>query len=222
VNRFVLIGFVMIVCTLFVVPSNGYAQMTKRILAFESVRDTVMPEFTFVADTSEAARILTRALSATLTRTDAAMSMLSQAGMFLGVRYRYGGISPKRGFDCSGFVQYVFAKTGIQLPRTAHEMAGSREKLESDIAKLLPGDLLFFADPRNRRRIDHVAIYAGNFRVIHATKHRGVKFDSIGSTRGRWLSRHFVGARLIAPRLAPPVTPSLTPPPANQASVLQF
>jgi cell wall-associated NlpC family hydrolase len=198
-NRFVLIGVVSIVSVL-LIPSVGHTQMTKRLVAFQNVPDTVVPAFAFVVDTSEAVRVLTRALTTTLTHADAATTTLWNAEMFVGVRYRYGGISPKRGFDCSGFVQYVFAKTGIQLPRTAHEMAGSTAKLESDIAKLLPGDLLFFAAPGDRRKIDHVAIYAGNYRVIHATKHRGVKIDSIGSTKGRWLARYFVGARLVTPR----------------------
>jgi cell wall-associated NlpC family hydrolase len=198
-NRFVLIGVVSIVSML-CIPSVGHTQMTKRLVAFQNVRETALPEFAFVSDTSEAVRVLTRALTITLNHADVATEMLSHAEEFVGVKYKYGGISPKRGFDCSGFVQYVFAKTGIQLPRTAYEMARPGERLERDIAKLLPGDLLFFAAPGSHRRIDHVAIYAGNYHVIHATKHRGVKFDSIGGVRGGWLAQHFVGARLLAPR----------------------
>ncbi len=211
-KKFVLIGVVSIVCTL-CLPSVGHTQMTKRLVAFQNAPDTVVPAFGFVTDTSEAARVLTRALTLTLNHVDATTAMLSNAEEFVGVKYRYGGISPKRGFDCSGFVQFVFAKTGIQLPRTAFEMARRGERLESDIAKLLPGDLLFFAAPGSHRKIDHVAIYAGNNRVIHATKHRGVKFDSIGGTKGHWLEEHFVGARLLAPRQpAPAHTATVTVP----------
>jgi cell wall-associated NlpC family hydrolase len=181
-------------------PAVGHTQMTKRFVAFHNVPDTVVPAFAFVQDTSEAVRELTRALTITLNHVDETTAMLSHAEEFVGVHYKYGGVSPKRGFDCSGFVQYVFAKTGIQLPRTAYEMARPAARLENDIAKLLPGDLLFFATPGNHRRIDHVAIYAGNYRVIHATKHRGVKFDSIGGIKGGWLAQHFVGARMLVPR----------------------
>ena len=84
----------------------------------------------------------------------------------LGVPYRYGGMSPA-GFDCSGFVCYVY-KTGVgkKLPRTARAQSTYVTILDKEA--LLPGDLLFF-DTSNHGKINHTGIYLGEGKFIHAS-----------------------------------------------------
>src|SRR5690349_19093625 len=112
-------------------------------------------------------RIKVGAKSTRKISTTSASRVLPTAERYLGVPYRWGGTSPKTGFDCSGFTQYVFAKHGTRLPRTSREQAASGQRVRPVWSSLRPGDLVMFAEPG--RRISHVAIYAGRRRIIHAS-----------------------------------------------------
>jgi cell wall-associated NlpC family hydrolase len=107
------------------------------------------------------------------------------ANRLTGVPYRWGGASPRAGFDCSGFVQYVFAKVGIELPHYAAGQYGHGRRVSR--GSLRPGDLVFFSG------LGHVGIYAGGGKFIHAPR-RG--------TTVRWsrLSSHgsYYGARRLS------------------------
>jgi cell wall-associated NlpC family hydrolase len=110
-----------------------------------------------------------------------------------------GGTSPKKGFDCSGFVQYVFATHGTRLPRTSRQQASSGQRLRPVWSALRPGDLVLFAEPG--RHISHVATYAGRRRIIHATSSGGrVRYDALDTKRGKWFVWHLVAARRVSPR----------------------
>jgi len=149
------------------------------------------------ARSSAAARTVLAAIGAT--RTTSAARVLPTAERYLGVPYRWGGTSPRTGFDCSGFVQYVFAKHGTWLPRTSREMASSGRRLRPRWSALEPGDLVLFAEPGER--ISHVAIYAGSRRIIHASSSgRRVRYDALDTKRGRWFARRIVAARRVSPR----------------------
>ncbi|GAC1653048.1 MAG: hypothetical protein NVS4B3_15760 [Gemmatimonadaceae bacterium] len=125
-------------------------------------------------------------------------AVLGEAEAYLGTPYRYGGTTPA-GFDCSGFVQYVYGREGILLPRTSRQMAGVGDGVEGALATLAPGDLMLFAS--NGDRIDHVAIYAGHERIIHATASGdGVRYDDLATPRGAWFVRHMVAARRVIGR----------------------
>jgi cell wall-associated NlpC family hydrolase len=125
-----------------------------------------------------------------------ASHLLSTADNLVGVPYRYGGTSPL-GFDGSGFVQYVFSKQGVELPRTARQQAQVGEALASDWRAVSAGDVVMFAE---HGRITHVAIYAGHNRIIHSTATGGgVRYDDLDSPRGEWFMDHMVAARRVTP-----------------------
>jgi cell wall-associated NlpC family hydrolase len=125
-----------------------------------------------------------------------AAEVLATADRYVGTRYRYGGESPAEGFDCSGFVQYVFGRRGVELPRTSYLQAGAGVAAPRAVGALQPGDLMFFAS--KGRRVDHVAIYAGDGRIIHASAGAGrVRYDEIDSGRGSWFVDHLVTSRRV-------------------------
>ena len=124
-----------------------------------------------------------------------ATRVLATADDYLGTPYVYGGTSPD-GFDCSGFVQYVYRRHGVTLPRTSREQAAAGSGISASVTALQPGDLMFFASRGSR--IDHVAIYAGERRIIHSTSSGGgVRFDDLRSSRGKWFVEHMVAARRV-------------------------
>lgn len=100
---------------------------------------------------------------------DKATQVLEYAKQFVGVKYVYGGESPK-GFDCSGFTQYVFAHFNIRLPRSAWEYANVGTKVSRSDMK--PGDIILF-DRYDDWTLGHVGIYMGNDKFIHASSSKG-------------------------------------------------
>jgi len=140
--------------------------------------------------------VVTAGRAGSETRTAAAARILNTADDYVGVPYRYGGASPS-GFDCSGFVQYVFARNGVNLPRTSRQQAQVGESLTPDWRAVAAGDLVMFAD---NGPISHVAIYAGNNRIIHSSASGGgVRFDDLSTQRGGWFVDHMVAARRVTP-----------------------
>lgn len=118
--------------------------------------------------------------------------LLQRALALLGTPYRWGGTSPDRGFDCSGLVGYVFRTAlGIDLPRVSREQAKTGE-LVADRAALAAGDLVFFG---RRGRVDHVGIYVGEGKFVHAPS-RGKDVTVSSMDTGYW-SGKFMSARRI-------------------------
>jgi cell wall-associated NlpC family hydrolase len=129
-------------------------------------------------------------------RTSAtAGAILGTADQYVGTKYVWGGTTP-RGFDCSGFVQYVFRRHGVMLPRTSRQQAVVGQSVGKSRAALRAGDLMFFAT--NGTRIDHIAIYAGGNQIIHSSSSGGgVGYDNLSSQRGRWFVSHHVATRRV-------------------------
>ncbi|UNK51221.1 C40 family peptidase [Lysobacter sp. S4-A87] len=119
-------------------------------------------------------------------------TVLQRAMALLGTPYRWGGTDPNKGFDCSGLVGYVFQNAlGIDLPRVSREMAKSGE-LVTDRAKLSAGDLVFFG---RRGRVDHVGIYVGEGRFVHAPS-RGKDVQVSSMDTGYWSGKFMQARRL--------------------------
>jgi len=124
--------------------------------------------------------------------------MVVVALSLIGTPYRYGGASPETGFDCSGLVRYILGLSStIKLPRTSHEMyqmAGP----EVAMNKLVAGDLLFFKVGKTPR-INHVAVYIGEGRFVHAPATGGVvRVDLLG--KNYW-QKYILGAKRVIPEL---------------------
>ena len=81
----------------------------------------------------------------------------------IGVNYRYGGMNPTTGFDCSGLVFYSYTQAGVSVPRTSREQFSAARKIS--LADAQPGDVVFFQD---QEKLSHVGIYLGQRRFIHA------------------------------------------------------
>ena len=108
-----------------------------------------------------------------------------------GVPYRNGGADPK-GFDCSGFTQYVYAQYGIALPREVREQFNSGKSIGSH--DLAPGDLIFFSTTEPGPT--HVGIVVGGDEFVHAPSSTGVvRVERLGS--GYWAPR-YLGARRVS------------------------
>lgn len=105
-------------------------------------------------------------------------NLITEAEKHIGIPYKYGGVSPK-GFDCSGFTQYVFSKNGLGIPRTASSQATTYEKIKLKDAE--KGDLVFFG--RNKNEISHVGIVYSNgdegLKMIHASSSRGIMISNV-------------------------------------------
>lgn len=112
---------------------------------------------------------------------------LTIASKMVGKPYHYGGTTP-RGFDCSGLIYYSYRKAGIQVPRTTREQYHHADRIA--IPDIQPGDLLFFK--LNSRSISHVAIYAGQGRIIHApSSGKQVSYAELDSA---WWRKHLAAA----------------------------
>jgi cell wall-associated NlpC family hydrolase len=111
---------------------------------------------------------------------------------YRGVPYRFGGTSPRTGFDCSGLVQAVCAKWGIYLPRVARAQFHVGVPVKPD--KLQAGDLVFFKNTY-RRSLSHVGIFVGDGFFVHAAgSGKGVRLSRLDQA---YYKKHWAGARRL-------------------------
>jgi cell wall-associated NlpC family hydrolase len=114
-------------------------------------------------------------------------AIASAAVALIGTPYAFGG-ADEGGFDCSGLALYAHERVGLAIPRTA--AAQQRAARPVPLAQLRPGDLLFFR--LGSRGIDHVGIYAGDRRFIHAP-HRGLAVTAV-ALDDPYFAHHLVNA----------------------------
>jgi cell wall-associated NlpC family hydrolase len=126
--------------------------------------------------------------------SDLRKTLISLAMQLRDIRYVRGGRDPSTGFDCSGFVRYVFAHAvGLELPTNSASQFLAGLKVNRDDMK--PGDLVFFrtAGKRGQGRISHVGIYIANGQFIHSpSRGKTVRVDSLDESY--WAQR-FAGAK---------------------------
>ncbi len=126
--------------------------------------------------------------------------LVATARRYLGTRYRYGGSSPSRGFDCSGFVYYLLSRHGIRAPHSAAALFRMGKPVSR--SELRPGDLVFFRNTARRRGITHVGIYIGNGKFIHASS--GRRRVTITSLSDPYYAARYAGARRLPLRKGTP------------------
>lgn len=123
--------------------------------------------------------------------TGAVAGLVRTALEFLGVPYRNGGSDPS-GFDCSGFVQWVFGRHGLALPREVRDQFQVGRTV--DLKDVREGDLLFFETVA--RGASHVGIALGSGRFVHAPSSKGVV--RVEPYTASYWARRFIGARRIS------------------------
>lgn len=145
-------------------------------------------------------------------------SVVQMARAQIGKRYKLGGTTPQKGFDCSGLVSYIMSALNVNVPRTARQQATQGLAVTKDTSRLLPGDLLTFGKPK--KGVSHVAIYIGDGKYIHASTKAGKVIESSIDQPFSPLMKAWRGARRLlslndstsaADSLVPPPVPTPTP-----------
>lgn len=157
-------------------------------IPYENQDSSNAPQF-FRGGVSTGIKPSVEALNGT-TGPSMASKIVSTAKKYIGVPYKWGGTTTK-GFDCSGYVQYVFNENGISIPRTS---SSQYYELTRKVSKsnLQPGDLVFFNT--SGKGVSHVGIYIGDGMFIHSGTTRGVV---IAELFGAYWSNLYMGARRV-------------------------
>lgn len=152
----------------------------------------VEPALTLTENLAEAPSVSEPSDEATNNWSSRASEVLVNALSLTGVRYKYGGNSPETGFDCSGFVRYVFKQAAsLTLPHSAMAISQLGKSVSKD--ELQPGDLVFFNTLRST--FSHVGIYLGNNRFIHSPSKGGkVRVENMDDV---YWAKNFNGAQRI-------------------------
>lgn len=127
--------------------------------------------------------------------SDTVQEVMMNALSLTGIRYTYGGKNPDTGFDCSGFVRYVFQQAAsLTLPHSARAISQLGQSVSID--ELQPGDLVFFNTLKSA--FSHVGIYIGGHRFIHAPS-TGGGISVVDMDDSYWVKR-FNGAKRLEPK----------------------
>lgn len=112
------------------------------------------------------------------------LSIVEHSKSWIGTPYKFGGTS-KSGVDCSGFVQSVYSSIGLKLPRTSRQQYSSAKRINKEERQI--GDLIFF---RKNSQINHVGLYLGSNKMIHASTSKGVIIQDLDND---YLKQTFAG-----------------------------
>lgn len=173
---------------------GNYSMLTKQaVIAFQKAKglkaDGVVEEKTFRVLTGQKMPPNSAVHSTAAVGNKNAVQILNTALSYRGVKYRFGGATPS-GFDCSGFVMYVYNRHGVKLPRTADRQYEIGKKIRQ--TDLRPGDLVFFET--YEKGASHVGIYQGNGQFVHASSSRGVTVSRLSE---EYYAKRYLGARRV-------------------------
>jgi cell wall-associated NlpC family hydrolase len=154
-------------------------------------RKATLPDFRTLALMQQPKPFAAFSLSA-LTMRD---SLVAMARAQVGKRYRLGGTSPDRGFDCSGLVKYVLSAFKIEVPRTSLAQSHAGDAIPRDPGQLRPGDLVLFGRPK--AGVSHVGIYVGDGHFVHASSVAGRVVESRIDRRPSATIKTFKSARRV-------------------------
>jgi len=197
---------------LFSSSANVSLSLKKLILTYSisglcvvaSVLQFALPEIAFCDFPSETT-VQAAPVTGSTRLTASMQSFFNNVSQYFGTRYRFGGQTP-RGFDCSGFVRFMYDKVfNMHLPRSSREMSAIGNKVSKN--DLQPGDLVFFQT--RGQRINHVGIFIGNDTFIHSSLSKGITEDQL---KLDYFEKRFAGAV----RLLDPTTEKLPPLPLQQ------
>lgn len=144
------------------------------------------------AEAEEAKKLLEQQAALATDSAKLRQEVASYALNFVGNPYKWGGTSLTKGADCSGFVQSIYKQFGYTIPRVSKDQAKSAgyTNVKPDLAHLLPGDLIFYTN--NKGVVDHVAMYIGDGKIVHAaSKKDGIKIASY-KTRTPYKARRVI------------------------------
>ena len=136
-----------------------------------------------------------RSSVAKVNKLDLRLNVVASAEKFLGLRYKWGGKTPKSGFDCSGFTSFVMQENGVNVQGASHHQSKLGKRVSK--SKVAPGDLIFFG---KGSKVSHVAIVKANIgnslEVIHSTSGSGVRVDDINNSN-YWNKRYLYARQVI-------------------------
>ncbi|MBW4080441.1 C40 family peptidase [Paenibacillus sp. S150] len=138
----------------------------------------------------------TAPVAAATVSSETGQSIVNFGKKYLGVRYEFGAsASSSKSFDCSSFTKFIFAKYGIDLPRTS--VAQSKVGTSVSKANLKVGDLVFFSSGSRATgsNVTHVAVYAGNGKILHTYGSPGVTISDLNS--GNWKKTYLKARRVL-------------------------
>ena len=173
---------------------QSFAYMGASLLPFRYVTKiaALVLSAALVVTVSGAVGAPAQATGANTRRAQVVNKALSQ----IGVKYRYGAESPKKGFDCSGLAKWAYASQGVSLPHSSlmqYQLAGSKGfKRIWSRKKLIKGDLVFFKT--SKAKVGHVGIYMGAGKMVNS-RTGGVQVDDIYDPY--YWNKRYVGATRV-------------------------
>jgi len=144
------------------------------------------------AEAEEAQKLLEQQAALSTDSAKLRQEVASYALNFVGNPYQWGGTSLTKGADCSGFVQSIYKHFGYTLPRVSKDQAKTAGycNVKPDLEHLLPGDLIFYTD--NKGVVDHVGMYIGNGRMVHAASKKSGIMVSAYNMRTPYKARRVI------------------------------
>lgn len=144
--------------------------LVERLAARDSVAHRAAAPFVQLGVTLQATHQAARGMTEAMRDSIAALARAQ-----VGRKYRLGGATPEKGFDCSGLIRYLLSAVNVDVPRTAAQQAAAGRSVDTKADELRVGDLLTFG---RGNRVEHIGVYVGNGKFVHASSVAGRVIES--------------------------------------------